>query len=173
MVKKMSTAAEIEIIVQNFHRSAYRHFERSTECLSQRSLNLGCSALPCTQSVRIAVKSKIRSQKFLKNRTVHKTLGEVARKLSAFMDISKKSKQRKICVKIDIPKARGGSNATISHHKVLSSIPDIDGSPSAYSDVDGHDYFGDTSRIHSIVLMQGKLMERTQVDLSENEIALN
>jgi hypothetical protein len=169
----MSTAAEIEIIVQNFHRSAYRHFERSTECVIQRSAHLvGCSALPCARSVGLPVKSKKWIRKFQKNRTVHKTLGEVARKLSSFMDDSKKSKQRKICSKIDVLKARRGSNATISHHKI-TSIPDIDGSTTSYSNDDGHDYFGDTSRIHSIVLMQGKLMERAQVELSENDIALN
>ena len=77
--KEMSTAEEIEIIIRGFHRSAYRHFERSTACLSQRSLHLCCSALP---SVELAVKSKKRSRTaFQKSRTVHKTLGEVANRL--------------------------------------------------------------------------------------------
>ena len=88
------------------------------------------------------------------------------------MDSSTKSKQRKIRVKIGFPKARGGSNATISHRRVPSAISHVDGSPS-HSDVDGHDYFGDTSRIHSIVMIQGTLKERAQVDLSDNEIAIN
>jgi hypothetical protein len=169
----MSSAAEIEIIVQNFHRSAYRHFERSTECLSQRSLHLvGCSALPCARLVGLPVKSKNWRRKIQKNRTVHKTLCEVARKLSSFVNNSKSPKQRKICSKIDDSKARDGSNPAEFPQKI-PSMPDIDGSPFSYSNDDAHDYFGDTSRIHSIVLMQGKLMERAQVELSGNEIALN
>ncbi len=41
----MSSAAEIEIIVQNLHHTAYRHFKRTTDCLSQNSAPITTSTV--------------------------------------------------------------------------------------------------------------------------------
>jgi hypothetical protein len=169
----MSTSLELEQIFQNFHRSAYLHFERSTECRTNSLFLNGCSsAFPCAQTVGVPEKSKKLRRKFQKFRTVHKTLSEVAKKLSAFSEKSRNCKRRKICGKIDLQKitARGGFNPT---QKTPSANPINNELPSSISIADGNDYFGDTSRMHSIVLTQEMFNERAHVDLSEGDIALN
>ena len=169
----MSTSSEIEKIFQNFHRSAYRHFERSTECQNERVLpNILCTEFPCARTIGLPEKSRKLRKKFHMFRTVHKTLSEVARKLTAFGDNTRNCKRRKICGKNDLQKAteRDDSMAKRLNQKIPSPISVNDGSPSSSSFPDGNDYFGDTSRIHSIVLVQETHMERTDVDLADGEI---